>query len=199
MVGVRIPLSKETIRSFIAVEIGSQIIDQISAFQKSLVDTGANLKLVETKNVHITMRFLGELPVSLVNRIGVELKNVPFKPFTMSLQGTGVFPNMRRINVVWVGLKKGIMELEDIHSQIESGLKRVGIRSDDEAFSPHITVARVRSAHNKDKLVKFLFSVRNKYFGSLSMDSVKLKKSVLTPKGPIYTTMVEVRAIKNSL
>jgi 2'-5' RNA ligase len=165
------------------------------AFQKALASTGGDLKLVEAENIHITMRFLGELPVSLVNRIGEELKTVQFNPFEMSLEGAGVFPDMRRINVVWVGIKKGLLELVDIHSQVELRLKRLGISPDDRGFNPHITIARVRSARNKDKLAEAILITKNKDFGTFPVNFVKLKKSILTPKGPIYITLVEVRAM----
>ncbi|MFH0896585.1 MAG: RNA 2',3'-cyclic phosphodiesterase, partial [Candidatus Bathyarchaeota archaeon] len=173
---------------------GSQVVSQIVTFQKAISETGADLKLVEAENIHITMRFLGEIPTSLVNRAGEELKAVQFNPFEVSLQGTGVFPEMRRINVIWVGIEKGVLELVDIHSQIESRLKKLGIRPDDRGFNPHITVARVRSARNRDKLAEALLNIKNKHFGTSPVDSIKLKKSILTPKGSIYTTITEIRA-----
>ncbi len=184
------------IRSFVAIEIGSIVIDQIVAFQRMLVDIGADLKLVEAENIHITMRFLGEIPVSLVNRLCEELNAVHFKPFEASFQGIGVFPDMRRINVIWVGVEKSVLELVDIYSQLELRFKRLGIFPDGRGFSPHITVARVRSSRNKDKLIETLLSAKDRDFGAFSVDTVKLKKSVLTPKGPIYTTLAEVKAIK---
>lgn len=187
-------MSKETVRSFIAIEIGSQVISQIVDFQNMIVKAGADVKLVEAENIHITLRFLGEIPVSLATRVGEELQAIKFEPFAVSLQGTGVFPDMRRINVVWVGIEKGVLELVGIHGQIEAGLKKLGIRPDDRGFSPHITIARVRSAHNKEKLTETLLNVTQRSFGEFSVDTVKLKKSVLTPTGPIYTTLAEARA-----
>lgn len=188
-------LPEETVRSFIAIELGSQALQQILSFQKELSETGADMKLVESENMHITLRFLGEIPLSLIEKIGEEFKSLQFDPFEVAIRGTGVFPDMRRINVVWVGIEKGILELIDIHGKIESSLKRLGIRPDDHGFSPHITVARVRSVRNKGKLAEAIISTRNKEFGAFQVDSVKLKKSVLTPKGPIYTTLVEVKAL----
>ena len=184
----------ETIRSFIAIDLESQTLNQISALQKTLVDTDADLKLVETKNIHITLRFLGEKPLSLVNRIGEDLNSLQFDPFEVSVHGTGVFPDMRRINVVWVGIEKGVLQLINIHNQIELKLKKLSIRPDDRGFSPHITVARVKSAKNKDKLTETVLNTRDKEFGTFNVDSVKLKKSILTPKGPIYTTLAEAKA-----
>ena len=188
-------LSGEAVRSFIAVDIESrETLDEISAFQKMLLDTGADLKPVDVENIHVTLRFLGEIPSSLVSKIGEELKTLHFNPFEVSLQGVGVFPDMRRVNVVWVGIEKGVVELVDIHGQVEKVLKRLGIRPDDRGFSPHITIARVRSARNKDKLAEAVAAMRDREFGVFPVDSVKLKKSVLTPKGPVYSILAEARA-----
>jgi 2'-5' RNA ligase len=185
------------IRSFIAIELGSRALGQVVAFQKVLIDTGADIKLVEAENIHITLRFLGEMPLNLTNKISEELKFLQFGPFEASIQGTGFFPDLRRINVVWVGIGKGILELINIHGQVESKLKKLGIRPDDRGFSPHITVARVRSARNKDRLAETILSTRDEEFGAFEVDSVKLKKSILTPKGPIYTTLAEASATEN--
>lgn len=187
-------MSEGTIRSFIAIDIGSQVLDQILTFQKTLLDTGADLKPVEAENIHITLRFLGEVPLSLIDRISGELKTLSFDPFEASFQGVGVFPNTRRINVVWIGIEKGVLELVAIHGQVESRLKRLGIRPDDRGFSPHVTIVRVRSARNRDRLVEAVAAAKDKEFGTFPVDSVRLKRSVLTPKGPVYTTLTEVKA-----
>lgn len=182
------------IRSFIAVELGSQVLGSIAKFQRKLVDTGSDLKLVELENIHITLRFLGETPLRLNDKIGEEIKTIKFEPFEVSIRETGVFPDLRRINVVWVGIEKGNLELVNIHSQVESKLKKLGIRPDDRGFSPHITVARVRSAINKDKLAEAILGAHNEEFGTFKVESVKLKKSILTPRGPVYSTLIEAKA-----
>jgi len=184
------------IRSFIAIDLGSQALEHILAFQKALVDTGADLKLVEAENIHITLRFLGDTSLSLVDRIGEGLRTLQFESFEVSIQGVGVFPNMKRINVVWVGIEEGTLALVGIHGQVEARLKKLSISPDNRGFSPHITIARVRSARNKDKLGEAILAAQDKEFDAFIVDSVKLKKSVLTPKGPIYTILAEARATK---
>lgn len=183
------------IRSFIAIDITSQEpLDLISSFQKTLRSTGADLKPVPPENVHITLRFLGDIAPSLAHQIGKNLSTLCFDSFEVSLQGAGAFPNMRRINVVWVGIKRGVINLVDIYRQVESRLQELGIRPDTRGFSPHVTVARVRSARNKGVLTKAILAMKNEEFGTFSINLVRLKKSVLTPKGPQYTTLREVSA-----
>lgn len=187
-------LSLEIIRSFIAIDLENQIIDRVAGFQKTLVNTGADLKLVEAQNIHITLRFLGEVPLSLIEEIRDKLKILQFNQLEVSIQGIGVFPDVRHFNIIWVGIEKGVLQLIEIHSKIEAMLKHLGVRPDGRGFSPHVTVARVRSAKNKDRLIDLIIRGRDQDFGTFRVDSIKLKRSVLTPGGPIYTTLIEAKA-----
>lgn len=190
-------MSGGSIRSFIAVDLNDYIRDNISTFQKTLVATNADLKLVESHNTHITLRFLGEVSTKNIDDICNILKNLKFSPFNVSLKGIGVFPNISRINVIWIGLINGLEELVDIFNQLEQGFKRLGLRSDDRGFSPHITIARVKSGRNKDELSKIVSDAHDLEFGTMEVESVRLKKSVITPRGPIYSTICDVLAIRN--
>lgn len=188
-------MSEDRIRSFIAVEIGDKkVMDNILSLQKTIIDTDADLKPVEAENIHITLRFLGEAPTSVVEKVYEEMKKVEFKAFEVELKGVGAFPSMSRINVVWIGIQKGIGELNNIFSQLEPRLRKIGFHSDDRGLSPHITIVRVRSGRNKDKLARIISETQGKEFGIIRVESIKLKKSVLTPEGPIYSTLREVRA-----
>jgi 2'-5' RNA ligase len=190
-------LSEERIRSFIAVEVSDEeVMGRILSFQKSILDTNANLRLVEAENIHITLRFLGEIPASMVEKVSGGLKGIQFSPFEVDFRGVGVFPSLRRINVIWIGIHSGVVELIDVFNQIESRLKKLGFHPDTRGFRPHVTVARVRSSRNKDKLSEAILGMRNKEFGTMLVDSVKLKKSVLTPRGPIYSTLCEVKGVE---
>lgn len=190
-------MSSIMIRSFISVDLESSILDKILVFQRHLVDTGAHLKIVDSKNIHITLKFLANNPPSLVNRIGEELQSIQFEPFEVTVQGTGVFPNRRYIKVVWVGIEKGVADLINIHKQIESKLTAFGLSSTSQDFRPHITIARTKSAKNKNKLAEAIFNIQDKEFGTFNVSSIKLKRSNLTPKGPIYETLAEISAKKS--
>ena len=108
--------------------------------------------------------------------------------------GLGAFPNLRRISVVWVGMTRGHQELADIFQQLEPKLRQIGLPPDDKGFSPHMTIARVRSGINRDALAKHIENMRDHDFGQMTVKAVRLKKSTLTPKGPIYTTIHEANA-----
>jgi 2'-5' RNA ligase len=188
-------LSQERIRSFIAVDLDDPSIrDRITAAQGRLVETRAQLKIVEPEIMHLTLRFLGEVPQTTVERVRKAIDSVRFQPFEVEFTGLGVFPNPRRINVVWVGIKEGQEQLNDIFHQLEPKLRQIGLPPDNKGFSPHMTIARVKSNLNRAALAEYVESMQSQEFGRMPVNAVRLKKSTLTPKGPIYTTIHEVAA-----
>ncbi len=185
----------EKIRSFISVDIDDEnLIDELKKMQCELQGTDADLKLVETENIHLTLKFLGEITPSTVNAVVEELKSVNFAPFTLRLQGLGAFPNIGRINVIWAGITKGKEQLKQIAERIETVTSQIGFRPDSKGFSPHLTIARVRSGRNRDKLAIVLKMFYNHDIGEMIVKSIRLKRSILTPTGPIYSTIFEISA-----
>lgn len=184
----------ETIRSFIAFDIDNElVVRRLSEAQGMLVNAGADLKLVKPQNIHATMRFLGNISLSMVDLIHEEMKHVFFAPFDIELRGLGAFPSLRYARVVWTGIRKGADELVNIFNQLEPRLRRLGFKPDRKGFSPHLTIARVRTGRHKAELVRCVEDLADYEFGVINADYLRLKKSVLTPKGPIYTTLREVR------
>jgi len=186
--------SNERIRSFIAVDLDDAgIKEKIVNAQKDLEQTDADLKLVEPGIMHFTLRFLGEIPESTVQKVKEILDGVHFQPFEVQFLGLGAFPNLNRINVIWVGIVHGHEELRGIFEQVEPKLRQTGMAPDNKGFSPHLTIARVRSGRNKAALAEVVSKMKDLAFGSMPVTAVRLKKSTLTPKGPIYTTIHEVK------
>lgn len=183
------------VRSFIAVEIDdAMILDEISQVQQTLRDRGADLKIVKRENIHLTLRFLGEIDEGRVSEITDLLQEIRFKTFSLSLKGVGVFPNERFIRVIWIRLEKGEKELNQIASLIEKGLRTIGFPPDNKKFSPHLTIARVRSKRDSDKMIPYLHKWKDRDFGQQSVNTFRLKKSVLTTTGPVYSTLFERKA-----
>ncbi len=109
----------------------------------------------------------------------------------MELEGVGVFPNLGRPRVVWVGVTAGAEELKGIFNRLEPALVEMGFRPERRGFSPHITIARVRSGRNRGQLVDEVLRSRGDGFGGFEVNHIRLKKSVLTPRGPVYSTLAE--------
>ena len=181
------------IRSFIAFDIDSEsVIKRLTEVQNTLANTGANLKIVQPQNIHVTMRFLGNISPNIIDSIYEEMEQVSFAPFEIELRGVGAFPTLKYPRVLWVGIKKGAEELADISGQLEPRLRRLGFKPDPKGFSPHLTIARVRSGRNKAELIRVVTESEDYQFGVVKTSCLRLKKSVLTPKGPIYSTLREI-------
>jgi len=184
----------ETIRSFVAFDINNELVlRRLSEAQNMLANTGADLNPVKPQNIHVTMRFLGNISLPMIDLIHEEMKQVSFTPFDIELRGLGAFPSLRYARVVWAGIRKGADELANIFNQLEPRLRRLGFKPDPKGFSPHLTIARIRTGRHKAELVKCVEDLADYEFGIIKADYLRLKKSVLTPKGPIYTTLREAR------
>jgi 2'-5' RNA ligase len=182
----------ESIRSFIAFDIRSNhVLERLAKVQRLLAQTGADLKLVVPQNIHVTVRFLGNITIAKAEKIFEKMKEVDFTPFSILINGLGAFPNPRYSRVIWAGLVNGVEELRSIFSQMEQCLKDLGFTSDSRGFNPHLTIARVKSGRNKARLADFIVENANFEFGSIKADCLLLKQSVLTPQGPIYSTLRE--------
>jgi len=182
----------ETIRSFIAFDIDSEsILQKMADVQNLLAKTGADLKLVEPKSIHITLRFLGNITSNMIEKIFEEMKKVQFAPFDVKIHGIGAFPNLRYPRVLWAGITEGADQLRSIFNQLEPRLRSLGFTPDPKGFSPHLTIARVKSGRNKAELAKSISENANCEFGIVKAQCLRLKRSDLTPKGPIYSTLKE--------
>jgi 2'-5' RNA ligase len=183
----------EVVRTFIAFDINNQsVLQKFTEVQSSLVRTGADLKLVDPQNIHMTMRFLGDVQVSRIDSIHESMKKTDFSAFTCQIHGLGAFPHLGHPRVVWAGIIKGSEELTRIANQLETELRQLGFRPDPKGFSPHLTLARVRTGRNKAELAHCIQTMEDYEFGIVKADCLRLKKSLLTPKGPIYSTLREV-------
>jgi RNA 2',3'-cyclic 3'-phosphodiesterase len=182
----------ESIRSFLAFDIDSEVVmKRLVDIQGLLLKTGADLKVVEPQNIHITVRFLGNVSEGTVEKIFLDMQKLQFTPFDVKIHGVGAFPDARYPRVVWAGITQGANDLRQIFSQLEPHLQALGFAPDPKGFSPHLTIARVRSGRNKVELAKFITDNVNFEFGVVHAKCFRLKKSELRPTGPVYSTLKE--------
>ncbi len=184
------------VRVFIAVDIEDPVVvGRLASIRDMLVSSGVPMKPVEDQNMHITLRFIGEVPESMVDEIYEAMKLAKFKEFVTRLKGLGAFPTIARPRVLWIGVEEGAEELRRIRDTIEAGLRRLGLRPEKGRFIPHVTLARVKARGRMERLVRILTEYRDYEAGTVIVRSVRLKQSILTPKGPIYKTLREIPAI----
>jgi len=183
------------IRAFISVDIEDPVVvSRIARIRDSFVATGAPMKPVEDRNFHVTIRFLGEIPVSIIDDVERVIAESRPRRVKLVLRGVGAFPSPSRPRVLWVGVSEGGEELERIHSVIERGLRRLGFRAEREEFTAHVTFARLKGGRNIDRVVKLLGELSDVEVGEVELSAVRLKQSILTRSGPIYKTIREVVA-----
>jgi 2'-5' RNA ligase len=178
-------------RGFIAIDI--KPLPKIVDFVNEIKNSGASVKTVELKNIHITLKFLGNTDEEHIEKIGKIMKDSleGLESFEIELKGAGVFPNMNYMKVMWIGIEP-VEILGSIAKKIDDPLSKLGFEREKRKFSVHLTIARIRSAKNKEKLKQILHKYQDVDFGKINVESIKLKKSDLTPKGPIYTTLKNV-------
>ena len=175
-------------RVFIAIEISDgEILKKIQTFQNEL-----KIKAKPTKidQIHFTLQFLGEISEETCEKVKTMLKNLEFTRFELSLRGVSAFPNFRNPRVIWIGCDKlGTEKLSDITKAIGNNLKPLGFENE-KKFKPHLTVFRVK---NKIGDVSSIMNeVGEAQFGTQIISKIKLKRSILSPKGPEYSDLLEV-------
>ena len=175
--------SKE-MRLFLAIALPQQLKEKLMAVKEGLNADG--IKPVEDKNLHVTLKFLGEVKFEKLAGLEKLLREIKFPKFMIKLHGVGVFPNSSYVRVVWVGCESE--ELKKLGRSINEVL---GSMFPKEEFTPHLTIARVR---RKVDLREFLEKHKDEDFGGFECASFVLKSSILSKEGPDYETVAEFEA-----
>jgi|SRR5215475_6435791 len=175
-------------RTFIAIEIPSEIKSALTALQNELRRAGADVSWTKPENIHLTLNFLGEVDES---RIG-EVEKVcvdsahEFQPFALGLGGAGVFPNSRQPRVLWAGLSGNIEKTAELRGRLEDRLELIGFEREGKDFQPHLTIGRVKS-NRKTRELLALMDARPLPALSFTVSEIVLMKSELHPAGARYS------------
>lgn len=182
-------------RTFIAVDVSTGAIAELQNEITSAARwSPKDIKPVELQNFHFTLIFLGEKTDSEVNSIKDKMAQVQFEPFTITYAGVDAFPKPASASVVWVGVDPaGGQKLIALASDIVAKMAELGIQAD-RPFSPHLTILRARG--RPVRLGDISAKYQGRTFGTDLIDRVHLKKSDLTPAGPVYSNIYTVEAKK---
>ena len=180
----------DNIRSFIAVEITNpDVMQKIHMIQQEIkASETAVIKEVELNNLHITLKFLGEIDKYKLEQVKREIKEIKFTPFTIHLKGIGYFPGGNRVNVIWIGVNDVDGVLTKLGEEVQRRMSKLGFQY--EKFTPHLTISRVKAVRDRQGLLRILAEHENEEFGMQEIEYICLKKSTLTPKGPIYEDII---------
>jgi RNA 2',3'-cyclic 3'-phosphodiesterase len=189
----------EKIRAFIAIELSEDIKRTLIRLQNKLTSgCGTPVRWTSPNSTHLTLQFLGDIDSSLTERITAVMSeaSVNIHPFRLSIQGLGVFPDPRRVRVVWVGLAGDLEILGTLQKRMESGLAPLGFKPEERAFTPHLTLGRVRDNARPDErqnLGNCVTRTAVENAGSLEVKNLHLIKSQLRPEGPLYTIISSIK------
>lgn len=189
-----------TLRTFIAIELDEEVRAGLSRVQgkyKRQAPPGS-VKWVAPEAIHLTLKFLGDTPVSQVSKVADALaracEGIP--PFDVSVEGRGCFPNTRRPRVIWVALREvGSHHLPRLQAAVEQHVAPLGWPTEERGFSPHLTLGRVSRNAGSSAEAAIGQMVEKSVVEQIAVQrvsAVHLIKSDLRPAGPIYTQLATV-------
>lgn len=183
------------IRTFIALDLPPAIQESIKKQTSRLRQTLGNdaIRWVPSHNMHLTLKFLGSIPVSHLDFIKRMLAQVAdlHTQFDLQIGGFGSFPNSNRPRVLWVGIHTST-SLTSLQTMIEDGANRLGYEKEARPFSPHLTLGRVRQGTNGKELQRIsnaISTIQLGKIGTARVDSVHLYQSNLNSEGSTYTKL----------
>lgn len=176
------------IRTFIAIPISDDVKKSLNSVQRELSEHRKDIKAVNSDNMHITMKFLGDIEKDLIPELSGVIDEVAseFKPFEFVVSKLGAFPSSKKARVLWAGIGNGGNTMIDMEKTLSDKLVDLGFDKEKRPFTPHITIGRLKRIRRDDNLRKYLESNRGVDLGEDTCDRVELMKSTLTPEGAIY-------------
>lgn len=179
------------VRAFAAVPVPVEITRRMAGVIANARRDCSGVKWVDPANMHITLKFFGDVPVSRVDDLTAVLvaAAAEHRVFEVGVQGVGAFPSADRPRVFWAGIGQGGDALISLAGSVERATTEAGFPPSDRPFSPHLTLGRVRSDAQVHGLPEGLSVCVGKPWGNISADGITLYSSVLRPAGPIYTVI----------
>jgi 2'-5' RNA ligase len=188
--------SDNTIRTFLAIEIPKEILDQFERLHYRLDRslTGV-VRWAKPGSIHLTLKFFGNITERDIRNIddALKAKAPALAPIPIAVGTMGVFPNLSRPRVLWVGLTTGLKELTATQAEIEAALEAAGFAREERAYRPHLTIGRMKADRKIDGLDKAIESNKDFAAGSFTAKEMILFRSDLKPTGPVYTALAKFK------
>ena len=178
------------IRSFLAFELPPDIKREVARISVEVKKSGIEAGWVKPGNIHLTIVFMGDVNEKDIPAIISRIDNTvgEYEPFKISLGGMGVFPDVRKPRVLWLGLDGEIERLSSLRDDLQKPLEVYGIKQEKRAFRPHLTLGRFRKpVKDRDALEKIIDAYKDISGPDGKLDELILFKSELKPGGPVYT------------
>ena len=183
-----------TLRAFVAFKLPKAIIDHVRSLQDALKGHGLKFKWVKPSNLHLTLKFLGDIPEADVAAIGETVQAAAGNeaPLELTIQGMGVFPGIKRPRVLWTGFGGEMERLKQMQARIEGRLEAMGCRREKRSFKAHLTLARIKGGISPRRLLAAIEQVGDFPPQPFTARRLILYKSDLHPTGAVYTALKEV-------
>ena len=185
----------EQIRSFIAIELPEEAREGLARLRKELErDEHRFVKWVAPGGIHLTLKFLGNIPSKRVTEITEAMEEAAqgISPFHLEISGLGAFPSLKQARVFWVGIGGEVDKLSRLQQGIDSALAVLGFAKEERSFVPHLTLARIRQGASPPERRSFGELVGSTTFEDkypVEVEAISLMRSQLTPAGAIYTCL----------
>jgi 2'-5' RNA ligase len=176
-------------RVFIAVDLPDSLREALSDVQRELRPLTNTVRWVAPESIHITLKFIGEVPDKRVEDIDTAITGLTWKHFAVTVRGVGFFPGTRSPRVFWAGMEAPTME--GLAEQLDTRMERLGFEKEKRTFRPHITLARARNTRIDASLVSGAARYEEQEFGVFNVDRLFLFKSTLKPSGAVYEKLKE--------
>jgi len=193
--GADVSHNTEQIRSFIAIELPEEAKKGLARLRRGLErDEHRFVKWVDPQGIHLTLKFLGNIPSKRVTEITDAIKKATggISPFHLEISGLGAFPSLKQPRVFWVGVSGELDKLSGLQQNIDSVIAALGFAREERPFVAHLTVARIREGASPAERRSFGELVASTAFEDkylVEVEAVRLMRSQLTPAGAIYTCL----------
>jgi 2'-5' RNA ligase len=193
--GAEVSHNPEQIRSFIAIELPEEAKKGLARLRKELErDEHKFVKWVGPGGIHLTLKFLGNIPAKRVAEIteAMEKATQGISAFHLEISGLGAFPSLKQVRVFWVGIGGEMDKLSRLQQSIDSALAALGFAKEERSFVPHLTLARIREGASPPEGRSFGELVGSTIFEDkypVEVEAIRLMRSQLTPAGAIYTCL----------
>ncbi len=177
-------------RSFIALEFSNEARAEFSRIEGVLRKADANVKWVDPGSMHLTIKFLGNVPEEQIPSISDRLEKIASETasFDVSLESLGVFPKWEYVRVLWIGIGEGGGRVKALAEHVEEAMFQEGFSKEKRSFSPHVTIGRARSSKNKEKLKEIAASIEVNPV-PIHISRVVLFKSEFSSTGAVHTPL----------
>ena len=182
-----------SVRAFLAIELKDDLRHKIYEIEKEFKKIDAKINYVKEENLHMTLKFFGEIDLEGIDLISEKIESVldNYEPFGINVKGCGAFPNKNHIRVLWFGTQDNKI-LNQLHDDLDTEFASIGFDKD-KNFSTHVTFGRMKSQKNKEAVRELIDKYESREIGPMDVKKIILMKSTLTAEGPVYNPIKEYK------